>query len=1187
MTEDLDSTVADSSAPSTSATPEPAALADDPGATVAVDSTAQGSASAGQEPARWATHDAYGPAATQAPASGLETTQADDPGDPSEAPEGTVRRVGDYEVLSRIARGGMGVVYRARQVSLNRIVALKMVLGSGFADEGQLRRFRVEAEATAELDHPNIVPIYDVGEHDGHPYFAMKLLEGGSLAERAAGFVGDPVASASLVATVARAVHAAHQRGILHRDLKPANILVDREGRPHVTDFGLAKKLGDDSGLTQSGAVMGTPSYMPPEQAAGRIRELTVASDVYSLGAILYELLTGRPPFRGEGVLDTLRQVATREPERPRSIDGRIPRDLEVIALRCLEKDPARRYGSARALAEDLDGWSRGEPISARPVSAGERAIKWARRNPAVASLAVAVFLVAVAGTTGVVWKWRDAVASAREAEENARLADWNAREARGNAEGARQAADKARRDRDRAATTAYFASINLAQRDYESAHIGRVAEILEGQRPEPGLADLRAFEWHYLRRLIHSDLRTLEGHSDGIFGVAFSPDGRRIASAGYDGAVKVWDAAAGVEVVALRGHEEPAAAVAFSPDGRLVASASWDRTVKLWDTTTGAEVRTLRGHADGVPGVAFRPDGRRMASAGYDAVVKVWDVATGAEVLTFRGHARAVNAVAYSPDGRRIASAGFDRTVKVWDADTGATSLTLEGHASSINAVAFSPDGRRIASASHDGSAKVWDAAVGSEILTFRGHARAVNAVAFGPDGRLIASAGFDSTVKLWDAGTGAEVLTLRGHADSVAAVAFDPDGRRVASASWDRTVKLWAAGAEVEALTLAGHVDAVSGVAYSPDGRRIASASWDRTVRVWDAELGAEALVLRGHADAVTAVAYSPDGRRIASAGDDNAVRVWDAGSGGPIAAFGGHDGSVTALAFSPDGRRIASAADEGGVEVWDADTGVEIRAVAGHPDPVTALAYSPNGRRIASASWDRTVKLWDAETGAEVRTLNGHANVVSGVAFSPDGRRIASAGYDRTVRVWEVATGAEALTLKGHMNAVTAVAYSPDGRRLISASHDGTIKVWDAASGAEALTLRGHANAIAGVAFRPDGLAMASGGYDGLVKVWDASDPTGPGAVRREAVGLLRSLLGRVGSEAELVARIRGDRTVSEPVRAAARPARRRPTGWPSAAAGPRSRAHSPTVRRPRPSFAAPPCGSPRSGSRTPAG
>src|SRR5262245_16113713 len=512
---------------------------------------------------------------------------------------------GEYELLDQLGRGGMGAVFKARHRRLNRTVALKVVLSGRFASPAELQRFRNEAEAVAALDHPHIVPIYEVGEHEGQPYFTMRFLEGGSLGQRPktnpTPSPGDQKDAARLVASVARAVHHAHQRGILHRDLKPANILLDADGRPHVTDFGLAKKIEGGPGVTLSNAVVGTPCYMAPEQAAGRKGELTTATDVYGLGAMLYELLTGRPPFQADTPLETLRQVVESPPERPSQRQPKVDRDLELVCLKCLEKDPARRYGSAAALAEDLERWSSGVPVTVRTPGVWRRCVAWARRRPVLAVLAgvsaVAVLALAAAAV-GLVFSLQMRDAARQEM-------------------GLRAEADQQRTSAEQARALAkgylYGAQLNLAQRAWQENRLPRAVELLEGQRPAPGEEDLRGFEWHYLWRLCHGELMTLPGQQDGATCVRWGPDGGRLASGGKDGLVRVWDARTGQAVWTLEGHAPDVLSLCFSADGKLLASSgAIDRTVKVWDTQTGRELFDMERQREAMPDVCFSPDGKR-----------------------------------------------------------------------------------------------------------------------------------------------------------------------------------------------------------------------------------------------------------------------------------------------------------------------------------------------------------------------------------------------------------------------------------------------------------------------------------------------------------------------------------------------------------------------------------------------
>jgi WD40 repeat protein len=1052
-----------------------------------------------------------------APLRKAEPARAAVPKDPS---------LGDYELLEEIGRGGMGVVFKAHQVSLNRPVAVKMILAGHLASPTERQRFQAEAEMGAHLNHPHIVPIYEVGEHQGQPYFSMKLMEGGSLAGQiSAGRwkMNDPQQqreAARLVATIAGAVEHAHQRGLLHRDLKPGNILFDREGHAHVSDFGLSKRVRPDAEgkqapgafRTVSGTVVGTPSYMAPEQATAQ-RTVTTAADVYSLGAVLYELLAGKAPFQADSPLETLQQLTTTEPSRPRGVNPLVDRDLETIAMKCLEKDPRRRYGSAAALAEDLQRWLAGEPIHARAAGPVERAAKWARRRPASAALCGILAATFLLGLGGLAWSWQAAEAAQRDEKLRA---DQEAEEKR--AQTAR--ADQEAQDKRRLATKLYFKNIALARLEFAENNLGRADELLEECD-----ADLRGWEWHFLDRYFHPDCTTFRQHTAGVVSLAYSADGDRLASVssfmqdrrvyerinpagrrkpttttahGTAGAIRIFRTSDGREFLRIDPKADLIFCVAMSPDGKSVACSGGTRSekgfVKVFDAASGAERFCITGHHGPVRSIAYSPDGLTLASGSDDGMVKLWDATSGKLVRAVADRDSSISmvcAVGFSPDGKRLAGAVLeDATVRIWEVATRRHLCVLKGHSGNVTRLRFSPDGQRLATASEDQTVKVWNADTGEELLTLVGHVDGVTGVAFSPDGARLVSAGYDKTVRVWDSATGVLCFTVKGHLGPVTDVAYCPDGQRIATASLDDTIKLWSAkgGHAVEAFRPAGGT--LIRLVFSPDGRHMAGGCGHRPGEavVLDAATAKEIRLLKGHEKQIAALAYAPDGKCLASFSMDHTVRVWDLATGQALHTLplGGKapDGiDARALAYSPDGKRLAAAASSATVRVWDAGTG---QVLLDLHDSAASVAFSPDARQLALAGRSG-LKVCDAATGKEAYTVKGEFDLV---LFSPDGSRLIALS-DKGVKFLDAATGKEIMALR-HRNGQRRdlAAVSPDGRRLALVDDRNVIRLWDTASGEEALAMPGHAAIVVGLAFSPDGRRVASADLDGVIHLWDAT-------------------------------------------------------------------------------------------------
>ena len=1046
--------------------------------------------------------------------------------------------VGNYELLEEIARGGMGVVYKARQTTLGRIVAVKMIVSGRLATEQDVQRFHVEAEAAAGLQHPNIVSIHEVGQHEGFHYFSMDYVEGRDLSAILRENLLPAKQAATYVRQMAEAIHYAHQQGTLHRDLKPSNILIDSHDQVRITDFGLAMRVEGNSDLTRTGQIVGTPSYMPPEQARGQRSLIGPGSDVYALGAILYECLTGRPPFRSDSVIETIQQVIHVEAASPRLLNPGVVRDLETICLKCLQKDPHRRYGTAQSLAGDLQRYLDGRPILARPVGSIERTWCWCRRNPTVASLLATVAMSLIVGTAVSSYFAIEASRRAKaEAFERGRandkavdalrekgIADIARGEVEANAILAEDRRKEAERNSKLLRRALYFSDIKLVQSAWEAGQFETAGDLLDQHRPHPGDDDLRGFEWWYWNRRSH-DQRTLKGHRSDVIRVAFCQDQTRIASESADNTVKFWDVSTGKEIRSFK--ISGVNAVAFSEDGTRIASSSGNSTVVLWDANTGRETNTLKGHSNSISSIAFSPDSARIASASADKTVKLWNTKTGQEILTLHGNTENVRCVAFSSDGLRIATGSADGTVKLWETTTGLEITTFKVPTDAVESMTFSPNGRQIASVSNDISVKLWDVDTGQESLSFNGHADTVWAIAFSPDGARIASASEDKTIKVWNAVTGLESFTLKGHTDVVNCVAFSPDGLRIVSGSDDDTVKHWDAVTGDETLTIkasteyrtglapTGHIISepmknILSLAFSPDGTRLVSGSYDHVVKLWDMTTGQTTHTLEGHTGPVFSVAFSPDGTRIASASLDGSVKLWDADTGQERLTFKGHREYVWNVAFSPDSTRIVSASNTT-IKLWNAATGQELLTLDGQTGHgyryrgIRSVAFSPDGMRIVSGNAvSKEVKVWDVVTGQAIQTLTGHTGAVLSVAYSPDGTRIASASADRTVKLWSTNTGDELLTFKGHEHLVPSVVFTPDGTRIVSGSghklhlqmgdwiegdYPGDLKVWDAETGQEMLTLKGHTDPIICLAISADGTRIASTSFDGMIKVWHA--------------------------------------------------------------------------------------------------
>ena len=1021
---------------------------------------------------------------------------------------------GRYTHPSEYARGGVGRVLLVHDQHLGRDIALKELLPIVQSDGSTIRagdhtpvqlslslvaRFLQEARITGQLEHPSIVPVYELGRRkDGTIYYTMKLVRGTTLTTslKQATTLKDRLRLLPNFLDLCNAIGYAHSRGIIHRDIKPNNVMIGEFGETVVLDWGLAKIRGQEDAHadelehtlrtlqlsadakaveTADGQVLGTPVFMPPEQARGEIESITERSDVYSLGAVLYSILAGQFPYSGRSAAEVLQQVLNQEPPAVESIEPAAPPELVAICKRAMQRDADKRYASGKEIAEEVSRFLTGALVGAYEYSFGEHLARFVKRHRASLSTAaaclVALLVLAVFSYVQISQE-RTAAVEARNNEEEQRLLAVEAR-------------DSEQAQRIRAEQELYTANVLLA-RDRIEEHRFDLAE--------PGLdaapAAYRDWEWAYLKRLCHQDAWTFRGHTHIVENISLSADGSTMLTASDDGTARVVDAATGQELRVLATLDTTLVSAQINAPGTHGLVHGSDNSLGLYDVGAGSLIASLDGHADTVRVAQFSPDGNWILTASFDGLTQRWDAGTGGKLWTAPGPPQLNDAV-ISGDGKYVAEAGVNGPLVLLDAQSGAVIGSVEVQPAPLNKAVFHPGGQHLAVA-HGSTLTVLGVPGLEAVFTLEAGGSDIVTLVFNADGTRIATGLDNGAVTIWDAGSGTRLVALEGHLAPVTEIAFDDKQNALITASRDFTVRMWRTDTGQELRTLEGHSGAICGMRFHPDSEAVWTASEDRTVKRWNVSADAESAVthLHGHSDDIRSLEFGEGNRTLLSVSRDGTACLWALPGDAEPWTLRPEKGEILCASLNSDGKHVATGATDNSIRVLSIETKAEQSQLAKHTGPVSGVRFSPVKAQVLSVSWDNTAILWNVENGTPLyqkEIVEGRRGLG---AFSPDGTRVALPTANNGVTLVDTDSGALSTQLAGHGQRVTSFAFSADSQKLLTTSLDETARVWNVADGALLFALEGHGTGVMCGVFSPDGASIATGTADGLIRLWDAS-------------------------------------------------------------------------------------------------